>query len=324
MKSIILFLSLISLSSATSFWSLDEGREILLERLGPLTSEESEEITTAVTPEVLPEEKELPESWKGNEAQESFSTARRLLEREVFGSSNSTIYCGCEYVVVEGKTMVDFSTCGFFPKDGTWNDRDRRVEWEHVLPASHFGKFAGEMKDAWENGHVLCETSSGKTYKGRRCAEKVSREFRLMQADMHNLWPAMGSVNGLRSDRQIAEISGETPTFGTCDAEFEFGIFEPRDVVRGEMARTYLYMEWAYGGYYQIPDELRPMLTRWVQSDPVSPEECRKESRIAEIQGNSNPFVRSHCEGMVLESSESSDPVSAPDMVGVEQETSEK
>src|SRR5690606_42141615 len=100
--------------------------------------------------------------------------------------------------------------------------------------------------------------------------------------------------------------------------------FEPRDVVRDEMARTYLYMEWAYEGYYQMPGELRPMLTRWAQSDPVSPEECRKESRIAEIQGNSNPFVKSLCEGMVLESSASSDPVSAPDMVGVEQETSEQ
>lgn len=45
-----------------------------------------------------------------------------------------------------------------------------------------------------------CITNKGKAYKGRKCANKANAEYRYMQADMHNLFLAIGAVNAMRSN----------------------------------------------------------------------------------------------------------------------------
>jgi len=40
-----------------------------------------------------------------------------------------------------------------------------------------------------------------------------------MQADMHNLFPAFGVINGLRSNYPMSIIKGEERKFGECDVE---------------------------------------------------------------------------------------------------------
>ena len=58
--------------------------------------------------------------------------------------------------------------------------------------------------------HLFTDMSQkGKRYKGRRCASKVSLEFRLMEADLYNVQPAIGEVNGRRSNYSMAIIPGE-------------------------------------------------------------------------------------------------------------------
>ena len=42
-----------------------------------------------------------------------------------------------------------------------------------------------------------------------------------MQADLYNLQPAIGEVNGLRSNYQIAIIKGESRKFGKCNIEIK-------------------------------------------------------------------------------------------------------
>ena len=144
--------------------------------------------------------------------------------------------------------------CGYKPKGNGW--RAQRMEWEHVVPASLFGhrfpEWKGGHPDCFSEakemrkckrlteedneemacgksekdcvvktvGDISCKTyhRPKKAYKGRRCVTKVSSEYKLMQADMHNLYPAIGEVNGLRSNKPMAEIEGEERIFGTCDA----------------------------------------------------------------------------------------------------------
>ncbi len=57
----------------------------------------------------------------------------------------------------------------------------------------------------------------GKPFKGRNCAQKVNIKFRYMQADMYNLVPAVGEINGLRSNYGFGIIPGEKREFGPCD-----------------------------------------------------------------------------------------------------------
>ena len=60
-----------------------------------------------------------------------------------------------------------------------------------------------------------------------------------MEADMYNLFPAIGEVNGLRSNYSMTIIKGEFREFGKCDVEIKKKI-ELRDEVRGDIARTYM------------------------------------------------------------------------------------
>ncbi len=79
--------------------------------------------------------------------------------------------------------------------------------------------------------------------------------FRYMEADLHNLQPAIGEVNGLRSNYSMAMIPGEKREFGKCDVEIEGSKVEPRPDIRGDIARTYMYMDQASRPWDQITQE---------------------------------------------------------------------
>ena len=81
-----------------------------------------------------------------------------------------------------------------------------------------------------------------------------------MQADLYNLQPAIGEVNGLRSNYQIGEIDGEVREFGKCDVEIKNKKVEPAPKIRGDIARTYLYMEYAYPKYVIFNQNLKILI----------------------------------------------------------------
>lgn len=98
-----------------------------------------------------------------------------------------------------------------------YEKRAKKVEWEHVVPAENFGRTFVE----WREGNHACVNSKGKAFKGRRCAEKVNTEYRHMQADMFNLYPAIGAVNALRSNYNFTMLPGEASDFGSCEMKIE-------------------------------------------------------------------------------------------------------
>ncbi len=145
------------------------------------------------------------------------------------------------------------------------------------------------------DGSERCVTRKGKRFKGRKCTEKTNREFRLMQADMHNLVPAIGEVNGLRSNYGFTQLPGEEREFGTCDVEIRDRKIEPADHLRGDIARIYMYMDKAYPGRGIISRKNRKLFDAWAKLDPVDKWECERQERIKGIQGNGNPFVEGEC-----------------------------
>jgi deoxyribonuclease-1 len=118
--------------------------------------------------------------------------------------------------------------------------RAERIEWEHVVPAENFGRSFPE----WRDGHPDCMDARG-PFKGRKCAERVNPEYRLMQADMYNLYPAIGAVNAMRSNYNYAmpPAAGDLRPFGM-----------KRSGKQGEPAGAHAwghrahgqYMAWAY------------------------------------------------------------------------------
>ena len=220
----------------------------------------------------------------GNTKIQSFSKAKRTLEK-VHANHRTTLYCGCRF---DEKKQVDHQSCGYKVRKD--KKRAQRIEWEHVVPAHAFG----QSLEAWRKGHPDC-ASKGRPYKGRRCAEKVSEKFRLMQADMYNLHPAIGEVNGRRSNYAMAEIPGEPREFGDCDVEIQDRKVEPRPQIRGLIARAYQYMDGAYPGMGIISKKNRKLFEAWAKQHPPDRWECERAQRIEKLQGNPNEVLRAAC-----------------------------
>ena len=216
---------------------------------------------------------------------ESFHTAKKYAFA-VHSNRPLTLYCGCRY---SEDLRVDHASCGYRPK-GT-SARASRVEWEHVVPAHAFGQSFVE----WREGHSACVNSKGQPFKGRNCARKANPLFRLMEADLYNLFPAIGEVNGLRSNYSMAELPGEPREFGSCDVEIHSRRIEPRPQVRGDIARVYFYMDQAYPGRGVISRKNRELFAAWDRLDPVDDWECQRAALIAELQGNVNPVLAGAC-----------------------------
>ena len=221
----------------------------------------------------------------GNTEIESFTKAKRLLEREVHFDHRVTLYCGAAFDARKNVTLPDGFTT---PKHAK---RARRVEWEHVVPAENFGRAFVE----WREGADVCVDNKGKAFKGRKCAEKANAAFRYMQADLYNLYPAIGAVNAMRSNYRYSMLPGSPATFGTCSMKIEGRRAEPPEAARGTIARTVLYMADAYRGVYRLSNQDRRLMEAWDRQYPVDAWECTRARRIEAIQGNPNERVKEAC-----------------------------
>lgn len=224
---------------------------------------------------------------EGNSAITSFAGSKTQLKKLYVKAGHfTTFYCGSSF---DENFTLDHSTSGFhFRKNETRADR---VEWEHIVPAEAFGQSFAE----WRDGHPDCVDSKGEPYKGRKCAGKASEQFKLMEADMYNLVPAIGEVNGDRSNYSYAMLQGEQREYGSCNMEIEDQKAEPPDDKFGDIARTYMYMESAYHRGVIAGKNVK-LFEAWNRMDPVDKWECERARLIEKIQGNRNMIVVNACQ----------------------------
>ncbi|HHZ11754.1 MAG TPA: ribonuclease [Acholeplasmataceae bacterium] len=121
-------------------------------------------------------------------------------------------------------------------------------------------------------------------------------------ADLHHLRPTDPSVNSSRGNKRFGEvehgyevkISITNGGGGSgCYANTEF--FEPRDEVKGDVARIifYLFTRYPQSDAYDFEDvaESLELLLEWHTIDPVDEFESHRNDVIAEYQGNRNPYI---------------------------------
>jgi len=222
-----------------------------------------------------------------NQSIRNFDQAKKIAH-EIHKENPYTTYCHCAY---SGK-KIDLQSCGYkVRKDAK---RAARLEWEHVVPAEAFGNSFVE----WREGSPAC-TKRGKPFKGRKCAEK-NKEFAMMEADLYNLWPEIGELNGLRSNLSMAALGGPernpaSASFGGCKAVLNDRKFEPMDSAKGIVARTYMYMDQAYPGRGIVSEKNKKLFEAWDKMFPVSNWECKRAQKIKLAQGNENPILNKYC-----------------------------
>ena len=239
----------------------------------------------------------------------SFSNAKSKAEKYVYHDRNTTFYCQCDFVFDDiadidndgdvKETKVNPLSCGYNPRNpitssGKENKRASRIEWEHVMPAHLMG---GNL-DQWQNpkAYSECKRSNGKYLSGRDCAYKLVSSFKKAHNDMNNLTPAVGELNGDRSNFSFAIIEGEKRAYGQCDFEVDFAtdLAKPADFVKGNIARIYFHMIKEHGAI--ISDEEMAMMNSWDKADPVDEWECERNKRIEAVQGLANSYVSKACE----------------------------
>ncbi len=129
-----------------------------------------------------------------------------------------------------------------------------------------------------------------------------------MKSDMHHLFPCKENVNATRRNFRFTEIDDEKTKQWFSQSTISNSIpqrniedysesapykFEPRESVKGDIARAVMYFYTIYKG---IADEaffkkMEKDLIQWHKKDPVSQEELDRNNAIKYYQGNDNPFV---------------------------------
>ncbi|MBV7261932.1 endonuclease [Photobacterium sp. WH24] len=206
----------------------------------------------------------------------NFSKAKKLLVN-IYQDHNESFYCGCRIEWQGKKGIPDLNSCGYQVRKQ--ETRASRIEWEHVVPAWQFG----HQLQCWQDG-------------GRKNCRK-DPTFSRMEADMHNLTPAIGEVNGDRSNYRFAPWREHDGAFyGQCEVKVDFKNrrVDPPPRARGAIARTYLYMEQEYR--FRLAKSQRQLMQAWHKTYPVSPWECERDRRIANIQHKHNGFVLEACQ----------------------------
>lgn len=214
----------------------------------------------------------------------NFREAKKIL-KEIYNDRMIDFYCGCKYSYEQfqgfQRTVLD-PQCGIQARRDS--ERAFRIEWEHVVPASAFGA----TRPCWRNS--VCE-KNGRALKGRQCCVWMDPEFSIMEADLHNLQPVPGEMNADRNNFYFGIVPGEARNYGNCDFEVDFQnrLAEPREEIRGDIARTYLYMEDRY--QVRIGGSRKKLYEIWDRKDPPDGWEKERNRRILKVQGNSNPFI---------------------------------
>lgn len=148
---------------------------------------------------------------------------------------------------------------------------NKGINIEHVFPMS------------W----VAWKLNCGK----RQQCRDTNDEFNLIEADLHNLYPARADINEARSSYTFTIIEGEKRQFGQCDFEIDKQqrLIEPRPEIRGEIARAMLYMADRYDLY--LKKKLKRRLLTWHAEDPANEFEKQRNEKIFNIQGNRNHWI---------------------------------
>lgn len=125
--------------------------------------------------------------------------------------------------------------------------------------------------------------------------------------DLHFIRPTDVTVNTARGNKSFDDggepyIDGDGPTGCRSDRDS----WEPRDAVKGDVARALFYAAVRYESpdldleliaYAPEQGDKRPLhgilptLLRWHADDPPDDFERRRNDRVEELQGNRNPFV---------------------------------
>lgn len=129
------------------------------------------------------------------------------------------------------------------------------------------------------------------------------------KSDLHHLQPCLNHVNSIRGNKDFLDLHGQGEEIEEAPGNFinnHQNAIEPREDIKGDIARMLFYMALRYdggeGGVANLElvnheksknPELGRLadLIQWNQKDPVDAAERQRNDRIYNLQKNRNPFI---------------------------------
>lgn len=117
-----------------------------------------------------------------------------------------------------------------------------------------------------------------------------------MRSDIFHLYPTNSSANNTRGNYPFGKVvSGINWQVGGSKRGLDYRnttVFEPRDVHKGDVARSMFYFITRYQNYQNYMDTVQEnVLKEWNKSDSVSVREAARNSKIEQYQGKRNPLI---------------------------------
>lgn len=211
------------------------------------------------------------------------------LNRDFPGKGNREIYCGCPIYWSQTERIhfretdaeCSYQTPEHILKKGK---KDSKIDIEHVVPKSRFRQnnfYSNDFRimfpairriNVARNTKEFCPSKKGKT---TECLDDTEME------DNENGFPKLDG-RGLYK-------------YGSCETTISIGAIYPRNEVKGEIGRAYLYMD-SIGALKDKPLDAgeKKMFKSWHESDPPDAIECTREKIISDIQGGDNTYISNH------------------------------
>ena len=116
-------------------------------------------------------------------------------------------------------------------------------------------------------------------------------------ADVLHLKPTDVTANSLRSNLPFGEVTGGTyqtakTSYGAISGYYNAAFFEPLDAVKGDVARTilYVYTRWEQRNINQV-FQSTDLLLKWCELDPVDEFEMQRNDICQQYVNSRNVFV---------------------------------
>ena len=203
------------------------------------------------------------------------------------------------YEIIKDNTVIPYTTKEAGDNYNVWEalkEADQDPTNENNVILIYTGRSEPKSSDDWNREHIWAKSYGlGDPYDDPGAA-----------TDVHALRPCDADVNTARLHRFFD--NGGTPHSEAIECNYDDDSWEPRDDVKGDIARTIFYMAVRYKGENSEPnlsitddmsdfDSGKPVhgklstLIEWNTQDPVDDAERARNEKIYEIQGNRNPFV---------------------------------
>ncbi len=203
--------------------------------------------------------------------------------------------------LIDGNKVLPYSSSRFDVWDALdQTDEDPKIPHNVILlytgrsQAKSYKDHGQNDGNSWNREHVWAKSLG---FGGDPDVSKPA------STDIHHLRPADRSVNTARLNKYFGE--GGSRHGEATDCYYTSSTWEPRDAVKGDVARMLFYMAVRYEGYNGNPDlELNDkvsksgphigklsVLLEWHKQDLPDDFEKKRNQTIFEIQGNRNPFI---------------------------------